>query len=139
MQDDFPRDPFLDDPVDPAEALDALDDEDAEPTPLDAEERDRIASDLADLEVFQTLLEPVGMRGVVVDCDDCQKTHYFAWDLLRANLRSLLDNGYVRRHEPPFEPDPAEYVTWDFACGYRAGVMAEAAEAQPWPDEPDSH
>ena len=34
-----------------------------------------------------------GVRGLVVDCEDCGEPHYFGWDLLRGNLRHLLDEG----------------------------------------------
>ena len=65
-------------------------DEPAEP-PLTPQEREDVLEDLADLEVFEALLEPRGVRGLVVHCGDCTEPHYFAWDLLRGNLRHLLD------------------------------------------------
>ena len=84
-----PLDPFLDDPNDPASLLD-----EAEPTqPLNEDEREDVLADLEDLEVFQALLEPRAVRGLVLDCQDCQEPHYFGWDLLRGNLRRLLDQG----------------------------------------------
>ena len=125
VEDDQPRDPFLDDPVDPARMID--DDEDA-PPPLSPQEREEVLADLSDLEVYRALLEPRGVRGLVVDCDDCDEPHYFAWDLLRANLRHLLDAGQTRVHEPAFSPDPAEYVSWEYARGYADGAL-EAAES----------
>ena len=125
MDDDQPRDPFLDDPVDPA----ALIDDDSEAVPLSPAEREDVLADLSDLEVYRALLEPRGVRGLVVDCDDCDEPHYFGWDLLRANLRHLLDEGQTRVHEPAFSPDPAEYVSWDYARGYADGAL-EAAESE---------
>ena len=98
--------------------------------PLSAREREEVLSDLGELDVFRTLLEPRGTRGLVVDCDDCDEPHYFAWDLLTANLRSLLDFGATRVHEPAFSPNPSEYVTWDYARGFVDGVL-EAAEDSP--------
>lgn len=124
MEDEQPRDPFLDDPVDPA-AL--LDDEEA-PAPLSPEEREDVLADLSDLEVYRALLEPRGVRGLVVDCDDCDEPHYFGWDLLRSNLRHLLDEGQTRVHEPAFAPDPIDYVSWEYARGYADGAL-EAAES----------
>lgn len=124
MDDEQPRDPFLDDPVDPA----ALIDDDTEAVPLSPDEREDVLADLSDLEVYRALLEPRGVRGLVVDCDDCDEPHYFGWDLLRANLRHLLDEGQTRVHEPAFAPDPAEYVSWDYARGYADGAL-EAAES----------
>ena len=64
--------------------------------PLSPQDREDVLVDLEDLEVFQTLLEPRGVRGLVVDCDECEAPHYFAWDLLRQNLRQLLDVGRIR-------------------------------------------
>jgi hypothetical protein len=126
VQDDQPIDPFHGDPNDPAAQLD--DDEAAEP--LAPEDREEILADLADLDVFRTLLEPRGVRGLVVDCDDCHEPHYFEWDLLGGNLRHLLDHGVTRVHEPAFDPDPAEYVSWDYARGFSDGVL-EASESTP--------
>ena len=114
-----PVDPFSGDPDDPVRELAALDaDDDAADEPLDPLEREDVLADLEDLEVFEALLAPRGVRGLVVSCADCDEPHYFAWDLLRANLRHLLDAGSQRVHEPAFAPDPADYVTWDYARGY---------------------
>ncbi|CAN5325337.1 DUF5319 domain-containing protein [soil metagenome] len=119
MSDDAPLDPFLDDPSDPAQAL--ADDEVHEP--LSPDEREDALTDLEDLDVFRALLEPGGVRGVVMDCGDCGDAHYVSWDLMRANLRHLLDAGLPRVHEPPYDPDPHDYVTWEYARGYADGVM----------------
>lgn len=124
MEDEQPRDPFLDDPADPAAMLD----DDEAPAPLTLEEREDVLADLSDLEVYRALLEPRGVRGLVVDCDDCDEPHFFGWDLLRANLRHLLDEGQTRVHEPAFSPDPADYVSWEYARGYADGAL-EAAES----------
>jgi hypothetical protein len=112
-----PVDPFAGDPLDPARELAALDDDDAD-EPLDPQEREDLLEDLADLEVFEALLAPRGVRGLVVECADCGEPHWFTWDLLRGNLRHLLDCGTHRVHEPAFAPDPADYVTWDYARGF---------------------
>jgi hypothetical protein len=92
--------------------------------PLSPQDREDVLVDLEDLEVFQTLLEPRGVRGLVVACDECEAPHYFAWDLLRQNLRQLLDVGRIRPHEPAFDPDPAKYVAWDYAQGFVDGVLS---------------
>ena len=92
--------------------------------PLSPQDREDVLVDLEDLEVFQTLLEPRGVRGLVVECDECEAPHYFAWDLLRQNLRQLLDVGRIRPHEPAFDPDPAKYVRWDYAQGFIDGVLS---------------
>ena len=120
---DDPHDPFSFDPADPAAELA---DEAAEP--LSPQEREDVLADLADLEIYQTLLQPQGVRGLVVDCDDCHVAHYFGWDLLRGNLRQLLDAGQTRVHEPAYDPDPTHYVSWEYARGYADGV--QDAESQ---------
>ncbi len=124
MQDDSPQDPFAGDPTDPAAHLDREDDA----APLTLEERTEIVEDLEDLEVFAALLAPRGVRGLVVDCDDCQEPHYFSWDLLRGNLRHLLSAGQSRVHEPAFGPDPADYVSWDYARGYADAILDDEAD-----------
>src|ERR1700729_2689088 len=114
-------DPFAGDPSDPAAALGPDDDGDE---PLSDEERIGLLEDLEDLELFQTLLSPRGIKGLVVDCEDCHEAHYFAWALLQGNLRSLLDAGLPHVHEPAYSPDPSDYVTWDYARGFTDGVLS---------------
>jgi hypothetical protein len=122
----LPPDPFAGDPSDPSRMLDALHDVEApEDLPLDEEERDEVVADLGDLAVFQALLAPRGIRGVVVDCDDCEEQHFHDWDLLRASLQQLLEEGHMRPHEPPFDPDPAAYVTWEYCRGFADATLAE--------------
>ncbi|WP_097322867.1 DUF5319 domain-containing protein [Paractinoplanes atraurantiacus] len=116
-----PIDPFNGDPTDPAAELDDLS-EDAEPEPLSEAERQDVLEDLSDLEIYQALLSPTGIRGLVIECEDCHEPHYFDWDLLRGNLRHLLTNGRPRVHEPAYDPDPDHYVTWEYARGYADGV-----------------
>ena len=119
-----PVDPFSGDPDDPVRELAALDDDaDEADEPLDPQEREEVLADLEDLEVFEALLSPRGVRGLVVSCGDCEEPHWFAWDLLRANLRHLLDAGTQRVHEPAFAPDPTDYVTWDYARGYADAAL----------------
>jgi hypothetical protein len=124
---DEPMDPFAGDPSDPASALDDSDDGE-QPEPLTPAERQDVLEDLADLEVYEALLEPRGVRGLVVDCEDCRVPHYFGWDLLRSNLRHLVDVGESRVHEPAFDPDPADYVTWEYARGYVDGIQDASEE-----------
>src|SRR3712207_9403832 len=69
------------------------------------EERAGVLDDLVELEVFRTLLEPTGIKGIVVDCPDCDEEHHVDWALMQANLRQLLEEGQTGRHEPPFDPD----------------------------------
>jgi hypothetical protein len=114
-----PIDPFAADPSDRAPGQDGdADDTEA----LTTEERQDVLEDLADLEIYQALLTPIGVRGLVIECEDCRQQHYFDWDLLRDNLRHLLDSGGPRVHEPAFDPDPDRYVSWEYARGYADGV-----------------
>ncbi|GAA2520162.1 DUF5319 domain-containing protein [Pilimelia columellifera] len=117
---DEPIDPFSGDPADPSAGLDEPDDDVG--APLSEVERHDVLEDLADLEIYQTLLSPAGVRGLVIECEDCHEAHYFDWDLLRANLQHLLASGRPRMHEPAFDPDPDNYVTWEYARGYADGV-----------------
>ncbi|HEX6497929.1 MAG TPA: DUF5319 domain-containing protein [Micromonosporaceae bacterium] len=127
---DEPIDPFAGDPADPAADLSELDDADDEVGgELTDAEREDVLEDLADLEIYQALLAPTGIRGLVVDCEDCREPHYFDWDLLRGNLRHLLESGRPRVHEPAYDPDPDHYVTWEYARGYADGVHDTLAEA----------
>lgn len=123
-----PLDPFAGDP-EPDRDLTGADGTGADSDMLAPEERQDVLDDLADLEVYQALLRPLGIRGLVIDCDDCQEPHYFDWDLLRGNLRHLLDSGRPRVHEPAFDPDPDHYVTWDYARGYADGVHDALTES----------
>jgi hypothetical protein len=124
VRDDPPLDPFADDPADPAAEFSAAEIDDDAAMPLTPDEEAEIAADLEDLEVFKVLLEPRGVRGLVVDCQDCEEPHYFAWDLLRANLTHLLTEGQPRVHEPAFSPDPSQYVSWDYAHGFADAILA---------------
>jgi hypothetical protein len=122
-----PLDPFADDPLDPAAQLPPPIDDDLDDGPLTAEEREELVNDLAELEGFRALLEPREVLGIVIECEDCGEHHYMDWDLVLGNLRSLLQVGRTRVHEPAFSPDPSRYVTWEYARGYSDGVL-EAAE-----------
>jgi hypothetical protein len=117
---DEPIDPFHGDPADPAADLDDLDGDGY--GELSTQERADLLADLSELEIYQVLLSPRGVRGLVVDCEDCREPHYFDWDLLRGNLKHLLDSGRPRVHEPAYDPDPDHYVTWEYARGYADAV-----------------
>jgi len=118
----LPPDPFADDPDDPAKEI--ADREEPAGEPISDEERSELLADLADLAVYQALLEPRGVRGIVVDCGECDLPHYHDWHLLRASLEQLLADGRMRPHEPAFDPDPADYVTWDYCRGFADGITA---------------
>jgi Family of unknown function (DUF5319) len=117
----MPPDPFAGDPDDPAKVL-AQPDDDSQP--INEDERAEILSDLGDLAVYEALLRPRGIRGVVVDCAECEDPHFHDWALLRASLEQLLRDGRIRPHEPAFDPDPACYVSWEYCKGFADGVTA---------------
>ena len=121
----LPPDPFAGDPDDPALALGALDDPEDADEPLNDEERAGLIADLSDLAVYQALLAPRGLRGIAVDCPDCAEQHYHDWHMLRASLQQLLQAGRMRPHEPAYDPDPTQYVSWEYCRGYTDAVRAE--------------
>ena len=89
--------------------------------PIDAAEREALHQDLIDVKTLKAVLSSKGIRGVVVFCPDCDDDHYLGWDLLAGNLQQILDSGTTPVHEPAWEPDPDEYVTWDYARGFLDG------------------
>jgi hypothetical protein len=109
-----PEDPFGADEPDP---------DDRANEPLLPHERADVLDEIEELASFRALLEPRAIRGLSVDCEDCGETHYLGWDLLVENLRHLLDDGRMRVHEPAYDPDPADYVSWDYARGYADAVL----------------
>lgn len=122
----MPPDPFAGDPDDPAAELAEFDPvgEEFPAVPLDPEERLAIEEDLADLAEFRRLLAPIGVKGVAVQCEDCDEEHFHEWDMLRANLMQLLEDGSLLPHEPAFDPIPDDYVSWEYCRGYADAVRA---------------
>ena len=92
-----------------------------ENAPLGENEREALQQDLVDVETLKSLLGPRGIRGAVFYCPDCQEDHFLAWDLLSGNLQELLEAGESPIHEPAFDPDPDDYVSWDYARGFLDG------------------
>lgn len=113
-----PIDPFVGDD-DPSANLDR----EPDPEPLDDESKQMIIEDLHDLDGFQELLEPRGVRGILMNCDSCEETHFYEWEIMRSNLLNLLQHHQAHVHEPPFKPKPEEFVTWDYAAGYADAVI----------------
>src|SRR5690242_15199725 len=103
--DEGPLDPFLGDPHDPAALLDDTE----PPQPLSDDERADVQADLAELADFQRTLGPIGVDGIIVECADCGEQHYFAWELMRANLLALLGEGRTHVHEPAYSPNQDAY------------------------------
>ncbi len=95
--------------------------DDAEGAPINEEERELLQQDLTDVQVLKELLAPRGLKGGVFFCPDCDEDHFLGWDLLAGNLKELLEEGESPVHEPAFNPDPHEYVSWDYARGFLDG------------------
>jgi hypothetical protein len=94
---------------------------DDEGAPINEEERELLQQDLTDVQVLKELLGPRGLKGAVFFCPDCDEDHFLGWDLLAGNLKELLEEGESPVHEPAFNPDPHEYVSWDYARGFLDG------------------
>jgi hypothetical protein len=92
-----------------------------EDAPLDEDERDLLRQDLVDVRALREMLGGRGLKGAVFFCPDCEEDHYLTWDLLEGNLEQLLDRGESPVHEPAYDPDPEEYVSWDYARGFLDG------------------
>ncbi len=106
------------------EHVDPPDDFDGDSEEIDAEEREALQQDLVDVNTLKSVLASRGIKGVVVYCPDCEDDHFLGWDLLADNLRQILESGEPPVHEPAWEPDPDEYVTWDYALGFLDGYEA---------------
>lgn len=92
--------------------------EDDDERALDEHETALVRQDLFDLERFEATFRAEGYRGVAIYCHDCGEEHYYPWDMLRENLHILLETGETPVHEPAFEPEPEDYVHWEYAQGY---------------------
>lgn len=114
----MPRDPFADDPNDPASFLE----EDEQVMPLTDDDRIAIIHDLALVQKFASILGPRGIDGIFFLCEDCQENHFYEWDIMAANMRATLKGELAPVHEPGAEPDPSRYVPWDYALGYLDGL-----------------
>ena len=95
--------------------------ENFEEQPLEPEEREALRQDLLDVQVLKEVLGGKGIKGTVFYCPDCDEDHFLTWELLSGNLQELLEQGESPVHEPAFEPDPDEYVSWDYARGFLDG------------------
>lgn len=100
-----------------------------EEAPLGDDEREALQNDLVDVESLKALLSQRGIKGAVFYCPDCDEDHYLGWDLLAGNLQELLEQGESPMHEPAFDPDPNEYVSWDYARGLLDGYENFSDEA----------
>jgi hypothetical protein len=85
---------------------------------IDPEERESILEELEDLESMRQLFEERGYKGVMITCAECGEDHYYGWDMLKESLEYMLETGEPRMHEPAFEPQPDEYISWDYGRGF---------------------
>jgi len=109
-------------------AMEDRHDEEFEEEPLGDDEKEALSRDIVDVQVLKELMSPKGLKGAVFFCPDCQEDHFLTWDLLAGNLRELLEQGESPIHEPAFEPDPNEYVSWDYARGFLDGYESYEQE-----------
>ena len=96
--------------------------------PIGEDEREALQQDLVDVQVLKEILGTKDIKGVVFYCPDCDEDHYLAWDLLAGNLQELLNAGESPVHEPAFNPDPNDYVSWDYARGFLDGYESYEQE-----------
>lgn len=99
-----------------------------EEAPLAEDEIEALQQDLVDVQTLKALLSPRGIKGTVFFCPDCNEDHFLGWDLLTGNLRELLSQGESPIHEPAFDPNPDEYVSWDYARGFLDGYESYEQE-----------
>ncbi|QCB27757.1 DUF5319 domain-containing protein [Corynebacterium endometrii] len=116
----MPKDPFADDPNDPASFID----DDEQMVPLTQEEKVAIIHDLALVQEFAKALGPRGIDGIFFLCDDCEEHHFYEWDIIASNMKATLAGEMAPVHEPSAQPDPTRYVPWDYALGYMDGLDA---------------
>ena len=100
-------------------------DEDA---PLGDEEKEALRQDPVDVEILKDVLGGQDIKGTVFYCPDCEEDHYLTWDLLAGNLQELLEAGESPVHEPAFDPNPDDYVSWDYARGFLDGYESFESE-----------
>lgn len=110
----MPPDPFADDPNDPASFLEP----EEEFPPLSDMEMEALREDLKNVRDFRRLLEPRGIRGITMMCEDCEETHYYDWSIIETNILTMLNRENTPVHEPSAQPKTQAYVTWDYCLGY---------------------
>jgi predicted RNA-binding Zn-ribbon protein involved in translation (DUF1610 family) len=103
---------------------------------IDPEERESVLEDLEDLEAMRAIFSQRGYKGVVISCTECGQEHYYEWDMLKESLQYMLDTGEPRMHEPAYEPQPDDYIGWDYGRGYLDALTeAEVDEMEAPPEE----
>lgn len=85
---------------------------------LDPEERESILEEIEDLASLRDVFEERGFKGVMITCAECGEDHYYDWDMLKESLANMLQTGEPLMHEPAVEPDPDQYISWDYGRGW---------------------
>lgn len=99
---------------------------------ISPEERESILEEIEDLASLRELFEERGFKGVMITCAECGEDHFYGWDILKESLEYMLETGDSRAHEPAFEPNPDEYLSWDYGRGYLDALgEADAREMEP--------
>lgn len=103
---------------------------------IDPEERESILEELEDLAALRATFEERGFKGVMITCAECGEDHYYGWDMLQESLEYMLDTGEPRMHEPAFQPEPEDYIAWDYGRGYIDAIAeSDARQTQAPPAE----
>ena len=125
VHDDQPIDPFHGDPDDPAAQLD--DDEVAS-----SRWRPRSARRSSPTSPTSTVSGRCSSRAASAASSSTATTATSrttsSGTCCAATCGTCSTTGVTRVHEPAFDPDPAEYVSWDYARGFSDGVL-EASES----------
>ncbi|QNP91913.1 MULTISPECIES: DUF5319 domain-containing protein [Corynebacterium] len=114
FNDRMPPDPFADDPNDPASFLEP----DEDNIPVTEEEKVGLRQDLKFVREFRKLLEPRHVRGITMFCEECDEPHFYDWNIIESNITLMLEDQPMPVHEPLVQPNPHDYVTWDYCLGY---------------------
>nr|WP_231112713.1 DUF5319 family protein [Corynebacterium pseudotuberculosis] len=117
----MPRDPFADDPNDPASFLD----EDEPLPPLSEAEKRHIEEDLRLVQRFKKVLQPrVASTEFSSSAKTATRNTITTGTSMMENIRATLNGELSPVHEPSLNPNPQAYVPWDYCLGYLDGLEA---------------
>lgn len=91
------------------------------PPELSEGARESTEAELDAMERLSALFEAMGYRGIITQCGQCTDDHYYTFEMLKGNLRAMLDGTLIPMHEPAAKPKQENYVAWDYAVGYYDG------------------
>lgn len=112
--------------------------------------RRALLKELQDVLLLKEVFESNRIRGAAFECEVCADKHYLDWDLLVDGLEQTLTTGEAPAHEPAVDPDPKDYVSWEYARGLLDGyesfnnqeptevslhLVAASNETQPEPSQ----